>query len=216
MRSFRNRLLAAAAAVALTGAAAAQDGSGIPRDPSQDYSAPSPPTRGGSVAVPLPPSGTIGNPSGPSSPDAFLPSDTPAAGQPDDFANPSDGAVDPSQPAILDTSRENAPSDLPYGVLPTELSRRQLEEQNHDMKPTTVEVEDLGEGDPSEKGTIDEAHGGLGGDLWGESDYPTIAELLEEMPVATASPAMNGLVRRVLLTGAKPKAALLDDLADVL
>ncbi|BCW87903.1 hypothetical protein sos41_10350 [Alphaproteobacteria bacterium SO-S41] len=207
MRSFRNRLLAAGAAAALAGAAAAQDGSGIPRDPSQTYTAPTAPTRGGSIAVPLPPSGTIGNPTGPDSADTILPSDTPVAGQPGDFANPSDGAVDPSQPSILDTSREAAPTDLPYGEVATPLSRRQLEEQNHDMMPTTVEVEDLGTVDPSEKGTLDEAEGSLGGDLWGESDYPTIAELLEEMPVATASPAMNGLVRRVLLTGAKPKDA---------
>jgi hypothetical protein len=209
MTGFRNSLTAIAAAALVAGAAAAQDGSGIPRDPSQSVTiTPSAPSREGSLAVPLPPAGTIGNPSGPASPDDFLPAETPAAGQPDDFATPSDGSLATTQPTILNTAGETVPSDLPIGKLPTTLSRRQLQaEQNHDMKPGTVEVQDLGTVDPSEQGTIDEANGGLGSDLWGESDYPTIAELLEEMPVATASPAMNALVRRVLLTGAKPNEA---------
>ncbi len=209
MTGFRNSLSAIAAAALFAGGAAAQDGSGIPRDPSQSVTVtPSAPSREGSVAVPLPPAGTIGNRTGPTSADDFLPAETPASGQPDDFATPSDGALDTIQPTILNTDSEAAPTDLPIGELPTTLSRRQLQaEQNHDMKPAEVEVQDLSAVDPSEQGTIDEANGSLGSELWGESDSAMIAELLEEMPVATASPAMNALVRRILLTGAKPKDA---------
>lgn len=208
MTSSRNSLAALLAALAFAGLAAAQDGSGIPRDPSQDVPERKPPNREGSVAVPLPPSGTIGNPAAPGEEEDVLPSAAPPAGQEGEFANPSDGALAPAQPGILDTSSEDTPNTLPIGQLPETLSRRQLEMQpGAEMQPSAVTVEELGEVDASDKGTLDEAAGGLGGDLFEGSDYPTIAELLEDMPVATLSPAMNGLARRVLLTGAKPSDA---------
>ena len=59
MTSSRNSLAALLAALALAGLAAAQDGSGIPRDPSQEAQERKPPERERSLAVPLPPEGTI-------------------------------------------------------------------------------------------------------------------------------------------------------------
>ena len=208
MSGFRNRVSALALLAALSAAAAAQDGSGIPRDPSQDGSAPSAPDRGGSVAVPLPPSGTIGNPAPPAANDDYLPSAEPAYGQPGDIGSNSDGATDPSQPALLSPGRDSGPDNLPYGQTPDEISRQQQILANPaatGMTPSEVEVQPLGKPDPSDKGTLADSDGGLGSGLWGESDYATIAELMGEMPAGTASPAMNDLVRRVLLTGAKPK-----------
>lgn len=205
MTSSRNSLAALLAALALAGFAAAQDGSGIPRDPSQDAPERKPPKREGSLAVPLPPEGTIGNPATPTPSEDFLPSAEPEAGQAGDLPNPTDGGDTPVQPGVLDAATEETPNSLPMGELPADISRRQLlEQQNHDMQPSTVTVEELGTVDASETGTLDEAGGGLGGALWDGSDYPTVADLLDEMPVATLSPAMNALARRVLLTGAKP------------
>lgn len=210
MSGFRNKVSALALLAALSAAAAAQDGSGIPRDPSQDGSSPSPPNRGGSVSVPLPPSGTIGNPNPPSSNDDFLPSDVPAAGQPGEIAEQGDGAFDPAQPAILSPGSDSGPSSLPYGLTQDEISRQQQILANPagtGMTPSEVEVQPLGKPDPSDKGTLAEGDGGLGKDLWADTDYATIAELMAEMPAGTQSPALNDLVRRVLLTGAKPKDA---------
>ncbi|MCC6920701.1 MAG: hypothetical protein IT548_16000 [Alphaproteobacteria bacterium] len=76
-----------------------------------------------------------------------------------------------------------------------------------DPAPGGVEVRPLDATDPSQTGTLSEADGGLGGALWAGSDYATVAELMSELPVATSSPAMNDLARRLLLTGAKPDDA---------
>ncbi|MFT3811006.1 MAG: hypothetical protein QM698_13890 [Micropepsaceae bacterium] len=209
MRGFRNSTAALALLAALSATAAAQDGSGIPRDPAQDNSAPRPPERGGSVAVPPPPVGTIGNPTPPSGGnDNYLPDELPVAGQPGEIAEQGDGAFDPSQPALLSPGSDAGPSSLPYGQTPEEIGRAQQVLANPagtGMTPSAVEVRPLGKPDPSDKGTLAEGDGGLGGDLWGESDYATIADLMAAMPAGTPSPAMNELIRRVLLTGAKPQ-----------
>ena len=210
MRGFRNSAAALALLTALSAPAAAQDGSGIPRDPSQDNSSPRPPERGGSVAVPPPPQGTIGNPAPPSGNDNFLPDELPVAGQPGEIAEQGDGAFDPAQPAILSPGSDSGPSSLPYGQTPEEIGRAQQVLANPagtGMTPSAVEVRPLGKPDPSDKGTLEDGEGGLGGEMWGESDYATIADLMAGMPVGTSSPAMNELIRRVLLTGAKPKDA---------
>ncbi len=210
MSVFRNSVSLAALLIALAAPAAAQDGSGIPRDPSQNNSTPRPPQRGGSVAVPEPPRGTIGNPDPPASNRDFLPDALPAAGQPGDFAEQGDGGTVPSQPAILSPGSDSGPSSLPYGLTADEVSRQQQILANPaatGMTPGDVEVQPLGKPDPSDKGTLGESDGGLGKDLWADTDYATIAELMADLPAGTASPTMNDLIRRVLLTGAKPKDA---------
>lgn len=73
--------------------------------------------------------------------------------------------------------------------------------------PSGVEMHQLDAVDPSAVGTLSEQDGGLGERLWAGSDYATVAELMQDLPVATASPVMNDLARRILLTGAKPDDA---------
>ena len=100
----------------------------------------------------------LGNPAAPGEEEDVLPSAAPPAGQEGEFANPSDGALAPAQPGILDTSSEDTPNTLPIGQLPETLSRRQLEMQpGAEMQPSAVTVEELGEVDASDKGTLDEA-----------------------------------------------------------
>jgi hypothetical protein len=208
MTGFRNKLLGAAVLGAFLTVPAsppvqAQDGSGTPRETSGP-SAPdrSPRKREPSVAVPAAPAGTIG--SGATG-GTTLPAAVPSNAQPGDLDQGTDGAVNPALPSVFAAPGETTPNDLPVGQVAQPKSREQVLIEQGGMTPGGVEVVDLGEVDPSETGTLAEAEGGLGSDLWSASDYATIAELMAEMPVATASPAMNDLVRRVLLTGAKPR-----------
>lgn len=210
MRSFPNSAsVLTLAALLLAGAAAAQDGSGIPRDPSQAAPTRKPPDRTPSLSVPLAPEGTIGNPSSPAGPDQILPSELPPATQDGDFAEQGDGAVDPDLPSVLSGPTDATPADLPVGEVAPTPSRAQVLEQaqGYTIDPGAVETKPIDAVDPSATGTLEAAEGGLGDDLWLDADYATIAELMDQIPVATNSPAMNALIRRVLLTGAKPKEA---------
>ncbi|MBI1239978.1 MAG: hypothetical protein GC199_11630 [Alphaproteobacteria bacterium] len=65
----------------------------------------------------------------------------------------------------------------------------------------SVEVGTLDSVDNSAVGLLSPDEGGLGSDLWQGSSRATIAALLATMPVATRSPAVNALGRRVLLSG---------------
>ena len=66
-----------------------------------------------------------------------------------------------------------------------------------------VEVQSLGAIDVSSAGLIDDAEGGLGADMWRGIARPLVERLLPRMPVATSSPAMDELARRLLLTRAR-------------
>lgn len=66
-----------------------------------------------------------------------------------------------------------------------------------------VEVQSLGAIDVSAAGLIDDAEGGLGADMWRGITRPVVERLLPRMPVATSSPAMGELARRLLLTRAR-------------
>ena len=70
----------------------------------------------------------------------------------------------------------------------------------------TVEVQSLRAIDVSSAGLIDDAEGGLGVDLWRGIARPLVERLLPRLPVATASPAMRDLARRLLLTRARVPA----------
>ena len=66
-----------------------------------------------------------------------------------------------------------------------------------------VEVQSLDAIDVSSAGLIDDAEGGLGADMWRGIARPLVERLLPRMPVATSSPAMGELARRLLLTRAR-------------
>lgn len=57
---------------------------------------------------------------------------------------------------------------------------------------------------PDSAGTLDDGNGGLGGDMWAGSDRGLVEALLIRLPTAAASPAMRDMMRRLLLTAARP------------
>ncbi len=57
---------------------------------------------------------------------------------------------------------------------------------------------------PDSAGTLDDGNGGLGGDMWAGSDRALVEALLIRLPTAAASPAMRDMMRRLLLTAARP------------
>ncbi|MGE4220303.1 MAG: hypothetical protein AB7G39_12730 [Alphaproteobacteria bacterium] len=56
--------------------------------------------------------------------------------------------------------------------------------------------------DPSGTGTLNDAEGGLGADMWKGTPRALIEQLVPDLPAPMASPAMRGLARRLLLTAA--------------
>lgn len=69
-----------------------------------------------------------------------------------------------------------------------------------------VEVGAAGTVDPESVGLIEEADGGFGFDMWRGSDRGVVERLLPMLPTGLTSRAMNGLVRRLLLSTAAPPA----------
>lgn len=66
-----------------------------------------------------------------------------------------------------------------------------------------VEVGTLSEVDSAGVGLLGDGQGGLGRDMWAGTPRETITRLLPRLPVATTSPVMNRLARRLLLTAAE-------------
>lgn len=109
------------------------------------------------------------------------------------------------------------PSEFPYGAqplppLPTAPPAAEAPPSSPSSPPPaepsgSIQVQPLDGLDPSAQGTLDEGSGGFGPNLWNGSDAAGLTDLLEQMPVATASPVMNDLARRLLLTGAAPREA---------
>lgn len=62
----------------------------------------------------------------------------------------------------------------------------------------------LGGVDASAAGLISDTSGGLGADMWRGATRADVDHYLAIMPVATSSPVVNDLSRRLLLTGATP------------
>jgi len=65
-----------------------------------------------------------------------------------------------------------------------------------------VQAEELGTVNPDVAGALNEAQGGFGNTMWADTRSGVIENLLPQIPVTTASPAMRDLMRRLLLTGA--------------
>ena len=66
-----------------------------------------------------------------------------------------------------------------------------------------IQVKSLSAIDVSSAGLIDDSEGGLGVDMWRGIARPLVERLLPQLPVATGSPAMQELARRLLLTRAR-------------
>lgn len=72
--------------------------------------------------------------------------------------------------------------------------------------PSAIQVETLGPLDPDGAGTLDGARG-LGANPWQGMPRAAVLRLLPELPVATPSPAVKELQRRLLLSRGSPQAA---------
>lgn len=68
--------------------------------------------------------------------------------------------------------------------------------------PIAVDIAPLGTVDPNSLGLLDVEAGGLGLDLWKETDGALVARLLPRLPAAPSVPAMRALQRRLLLSTA--------------
>lgn len=66
-----------------------------------------------------------------------------------------------------------------------------------------IQVRSLSAIDVSSAGLLDDADGGFGVDMWRGIDRSVVENLLPRLPVATSSPAMQELARRLLLTRAR-------------
>ncbi len=65
-----------------------------------------------------------------------------------------------------------------------------------------VQIDALRSIDPDATGILSGTDGGFSDDLWAGSEWSTVKILIEGLPVATSSPAMRSLMRRVLLSAA--------------
>lgn len=69
---------------------------------------------------------------------------------------------------------------------------------------SAITVGTLGGVDASAAGLLGQQNGGFGFDMWRGSSRGSVERYLRELPVATGSPIMNEMSRRLLLTGAEP------------
>lgn len=90
-----------------------------------------------------------------------------------------------------------------YGGIPAE---EVLPDQVGKPRGPRVTVSGLAPIDPSAAGLIDPSSGGFGSNLWNGSPRTAIVTRLSQLPAAPTSPAMQGLLRRVLLTSASAPA----------
>jgi hypothetical protein len=67
-----------------------------------------------------------------------------------------------------------------------------------------VQVDQLKTPEFDSAGTLTDADGGLGAQMWKGTPRPLVESLLPKLPVNVVSPAMRNLMRRLLLTGAAP------------
>ena len=93
----------------------------------------------------------------------------------------------PGQPVV---QSETAPPKATEGAIP-------------EAAPDAIQVQSLAAVDVSSAGLLDDADGGLGVDMWQGIARSLVEKLLPRLPVATTSPAMQGLARRLLLTRAR-------------
>jgi len=109
-----------------------------------------------------------------------------------------------SNSASSGTSTVNVPS-FPAGKAP-DTSAQPL--KTFVSVPGTTEsgvvMNALGGVDASAAGLISDSNGGLGADMWRGATLADVDHYLAVMPVATSSPVVNDLSRRLLLTGATP------------
>lgn len=125
-----------------------------------------------------------------------------------------------SRPAAAQTGRERVGQPIQLrpgggqGELPTSPSGITVESSSPTQQPLSPSRIRSGTGDiqvgrlpvvkRSAVGLLDDEDGGFGLEMWSGSDPSLIERLLPKLPMATRSPAMQSLARRLLLTTARP------------
>lgn len=68
---------------------------------------------------------------------------------------------------------------------------------------TSIETTSLGNVDPDSAGILSATNGGLGSGMWQDTPRALVERLIPELELPTASPTLNNLARRLLLTTAE-------------
>ena len=106
------------------------------------------------------------------------------------------------QPRQLLPDGRNPPAEAPVRE-PLQAPASEMPAQSFPVTPdAAVRIDALRSIDPDATGILSAADGGFSDDLWAGSEWPTVKLLVEGLPVATASPAMRNLMRRLLLSAA--------------
>lgn len=134
----------------------------------------------------------------------------PATGSPRGL-NPPPSQPETTPPPTTPESAPTAPaptSTLPNGTTGTWDSpvEQVLPDKPGTASSPRVTVKGLGAIDPSGVGLLTEANGGLPSSMWDGSERQSIAVRLSQLPAGTSSPAMQSLLRRLLLSTAQPPA----------
>jgi hypothetical protein len=116
----------------------------------------------------------------------------------------------PEQPAPDTPDRNDtqqaAPAD-PAAATASDVAQEEvLPDQVGKPRGPKVTVSGLAPIDPSAAGLIDQASGGFASTLWSGSPRTAIVTRISQLPAAPTSPAMQGLLRRVLLSSASAPA----------
>lgn len=130
-------------------------------------------------------------------------SGTPAqASGPQSIVPPGYGATTPSS-ATPDQTPSTPSQFFPAGQRPSEPSIRTLSAIPGSAN-TGIEIGTLSGVDAGAVGVISQQEGGFGPSMWQGASRADIDQYLARLPVATRSPVVNDLGRRLLLTGAQP------------
>lgn len=134
-----------------------------------------------------------------------------------DAANPADmpagvaPVVEPGDPSapVASPAAPAAPMSLyPAGQSAApEVTSREISAVPGGGASSGIVMGTLGSVDASSTGLIDQSQGSLGDTMWAGATRTDIDTYLAGMPVATSSPVMSDLARRLLLTGAEPPPA---------
>lgn len=73
-----------------------------------------------------------------------------------------------------------------------------------DQRDDSIQVDVLDALNVDSVGTLGELDGGLGPELWTETEMPAALRLIEEMPLPVSSVALRDLIHRMLLSSAEP------------
>ncbi len=122
---------------------------------------------------------------------------------PQSITPPGFGATSMDAGAALDASPVAAPS-FPRGQTPDTSEALTTLNAVPGRAAANIEMGSLGGVDASSAGLISNADGGLGTSMWQGATRADVDQYLSMMPVATASPVVNDLGQRLLLTSATP------------